>query len=125
MRVPALAVVEDVDVVEYRVCELDSGLPLPAVEYVDLHRGLERMKLHDLRHTAAGLTADSGANVKGVQRMLGHADAAMTLDTYADLRDGHWDAVADRLDQARSKALTDSARTGHGRVLPMRELKSS
>jgi integrase len=37
--------------------------------------------LHDLRHTAASLAISAGANVKAVQRMLGHASAAMTLDT--------------------------------------------
>nr|WP_255455912.1 hypothetical protein [Cryobacterium suzukii] len=41
-----------------------------------------------------------GANVKAVQRMLGNASAAMTLDTYADLFDDDLDAVADRLNQA-------------------------
>lgn len=46
------------------------------------------------RHTAASLAVSSGANVKAVQRMLGHASAAMTLDTYADLFDSELDAVA-------------------------------
>ena len=40
----------------------------------------------ELRHTAASLAVSAGANIKAVQRMLGHASAAMTLDTYADLR---------------------------------------
>ena len=31
---------------------------------------------HELRHTAASLTVSAGANVKAVQRMLGHASAA-------------------------------------------------
>ena len=31
---------------------------------------------HDLRHTAASLAISAGANVKAVQRMLGHAKAA-------------------------------------------------
>ncbi len=55
---------------------------------------------HELRHTAASLAVSSGANVKAVQRMLGHASAALTLDTYADLFDDDLDAVADRLDDA-------------------------
>ncbi|WP_353361250.1 tyrosine-type recombinase/integrase [Mycobacterium sp.] len=42
---------------------------------------------HDLRHTAASLAVSAGANVKAVQKMLGHASAAMTLDIYADLFD--------------------------------------
>lgn len=54
---------------------------------------------HDLRHTAASLAVQAGANVKAVQRMLGHASAAMTLDVYADLFDDDLDAVAVRLDE--------------------------
>ncbi|MBM7805633.1 hypothetical protein JOD57_001470 [Geodermatophilus bullaregiensis] len=38
--------------------------------------------------------------MKAVQRMLGHAPAALTLDTYADLFDDDLNAVADRLDDA-------------------------
>lgn len=53
---------------------------------------------HALRHTAASLAVSAGANVKAVQRMLGHASAAMTLDVYSDLFDDDLDAVAERLD---------------------------
>jgi hypothetical protein len=38
--------------------------------------------------------------VKAVQKMLGHASAAMTLDVDADLFDDDLDAVAVRLDHA-------------------------
>lgn len=62
--------------------------------------GLEPMTLHDLRHTAASLAISSGANVKAVQRMLGHASAAMTLDVYSNLFDDDLDAVANGLDHA-------------------------
>jgi integrase len=55
---------------------------------------------HDLRHTAASLAVSAGANVKAVQRMLGHAKASMTLDVYADLFDDDLDDVAARLDAA-------------------------
>src|SRR4051795_9913630 len=57
---------------------------------------------HELRHTAASLAIKAGANVKAVQRMLGHASAAMTLDRYADLFDDDLDDVADRLDTLRA-----------------------
>jgi len=60
---------------------------------------------HDLRHTAASLAISAGANVKAVQRMLGHASAAMTLDTYADLFDGDLNSVAESLDKAHSEAI--------------------
>jgi integrase len=55
---------------------------------------------HELRHTAASLAVSSGANVKAVQRMLGHASAAMTLDVYSGLFDDDLDGVAERLNQA-------------------------
>jgi integrase len=63
--------------------------------------GLPRLTPHDLRHTAASLAVSAGANVKAVQRMLGHASAAMTLDIYADLFDDDLEAVATALDAAR------------------------
>ena len=61
---------------------------------------------HDLRHTAASLAVSAGANVKAVQRMLGHASAAMTLDQYADLFDTDLDAVALALDDHLRKLVS-------------------
>jgi integrase len=71
--------------------------------------GLDGLVPHELRHTAASLAVSSGANVKAVQRMLGHASAAMTLDTYADLFDEDLDAVAERLDLAARMVRERSA----------------
>jgi hypothetical protein len=59
---------------------------------------------HGLRHTAASLAIGEGANVKLVQRMLGHASAAMTLDAYADLFDSDHGDLADRLDPRSGSA---------------------
>lgn len=64
-----------------------------------------RVTPHDLRHTAAALAVSAGANVKALQRMLGHASAAMTLDVYAGLFDDDLDAVATALDSARTHAV--------------------
>lgn len=41
----------------------------------------------------------AGANVKSLQRMLGHSSAEETLDTYADLFDDDLDSVAAALDR--------------------------
>ncbi|WP_372433876.1 tyrosine-type recombinase/integrase [Micromonospora coerulea] len=73
--------------------------------------GLAGLTPHELRHTAASLAVAEGANVKAVQRMLGHASAAMTLDVYADLFEDDLDQVADRLDRAAGRAAADSVRT--------------
>lgn len=66
-----------------------------------------RVTPHDLRHTAASLAVSAGANVKAVQRMLGHASAAVTLDIYSDLFDDDLDGVSTALDRARSRSLQD------------------
>ena len=58
-----------------------------------------------LRHTTASLAISAGANVKVVQRMLGHATAAMTLDLYGHLLDDDLSGVAD----AMSKAIETTA----------------
>ena len=55
----------------------------------------------------------SGANVKAVQRMLGHASAAMTLDIYADLFDADLDSLAARLDETRAAAKDQIRTSGH------------
>lgn len=62
------------------------------------------MTTHDLRHTAASLAVQSGANVKTIQRMLGHTSAAMTLDVYSDLFDEDLNAVSDRLNRGATFA---------------------
>jgi integrase len=54
--------------------------------------------VHDLRHTGASLAIAAGADMKILQRMLGHASAAPTLDRYGHLLPGQAESVADRLD---------------------------
>ncbi len=77
--------------------------------------GEPRLMPHELRHTAASLAIKAGANVKAVQRILGHASAAMTLDRYADLfDDDDLDDVADRPDALRAASrgrIADLLRT--------------
>lgn len=47
--------------------------------------GCPRVRFHDLRHFYASLLIRHGESVKTVQRNLGHASAAETLDTYSHL----------------------------------------
>lgn len=67
--------------------------------------GVEGLVPHELRHTAASLAIQSGANVKVVQKMLGHKTATLTLDRYGHLFDDELDGLASRLDAGRSAAL--------------------
>ena len=74
--------------------------------------GDDSLRIHDLRHTAASLAVASGANVKAIQQMLGHASAQMTLDRYAGLFDSHLDDVADRMELLVQVEESDSEVTG-------------
>lgn len=71
--------------------------------------GVPTLTCHDLRHTAASIAISSGANVKAVQRMLGHKNAAMTLDTYADLFDTDLDDVATSISSKIAAAKTSNS----------------
>ena len=62
---------------------------------------------HKLRHTAASLAIAAGADVKVLQHMLGHADAAMTLNIYGHLFPDRLDEVADTLDVRRREVLSE------------------
>ncbi len=69
---------------------------LPAVASSPVPDGL---LIHDLRDTAASLAISAGASIKAVQRMLGHASAAMTLDTYGSLFEEDLETLADRMEE--------------------------
>lgn len=51
-------------------------------KFVKRH-GLENVSPHDLRHTAATLALEAGADLKQVQELLGHKDATTTMQFYA------------------------------------------
>lgn len=44
----------------------------------------EAPRFHDLRHTFATMAIGSGVDVKTVSAILGHSNAAMTPNVYAD-----------------------------------------
>jgi integrase len=45
--------------------------------------GLPRVRIHDLRHTAATHLLRRGVHPKVVQELLGHSTISLTLDTYS------------------------------------------
>ena len=62
------------------------------------HPGLDSLRVHDLRHTAASIAISCGANIMAVQRMLGHEKASVTLDVYGHLYTEDLEQLADRID---------------------------
>ena len=77
---------------------------LKAIEAADL----DHLRIHDLRGTAASLMMSSGANIKAVQRHLGHASAAMTL-LCGHLYEDDLDTLSEALD--RRYIAPDTPRT--------------
>ncbi|WP_165777286.1 tyrosine-type recombinase/integrase [Bifidobacterium primatium] len=47
--------------------------------------GVRGLSIHSLRHSYASIAIRNGCDVKTLQNVMGHASAAETLDTYADL----------------------------------------
>jgi len=61
--------------------------------------GVKRVRFHDLRHTYAALMISMGANIKLIQRQMGHASIQTTLDRYGHLLPDVTDGVGERLDE--------------------------
>jgi len=57
-----------------------------------------KMRLHDLRHTYASLARRAGADLRLLQKTMGHASITVTAHVYADHYDDELDVVASALD---------------------------
>ncbi|MFT9536209.1 tyrosine-type recombinase/integrase [Mycobacteroides abscessus subsp. abscessus] len=68
--------------------------------------GRPKLRLHDLRHTYASLARKAGADLRLLQKTMGHASITMTAHIYADLYDDELDAVADALDTLMNSETT-------------------
>ena len=62
--------------------------------------GLAGLTPYGLRHTYAALAIQAGANVKVIQKAMGHSDIRLTLDTYGGLFPDDLDSLAAELDAA-------------------------
>ena len=87
----------------------DSGAPLNPSNI--RNRNLRRLKqnanlpdirFHDLRHTCATLLLSKNVHPKIVQEMLGHANVAITLDTYSHVLPSMGDQAAAAMENALS-----------------------
>jgi integrase len=59
--------------------------------------GIRKIRFHDLRHTFASLMISNGEDIVRVSRMLGHANASITLNVYGHLVPKAHDGSGDRL----------------------------
>ncbi|MGB7142439.1 tyrosine-type recombinase/integrase [Mycobacterium sp.] len=65
------------------------------------------LRVHDLRHTYASLSRRAGADLRLLQKAMGHASITVTAHTYADLFDDELDDIATAFD-----SLDDSFHNG-------------
>lgn len=61
--------------------------------------GLEKIRIHDFRHSCASLLIFSGAKITVVARYLGHSDVAMTLNTYSHLYPSDMEEAIKNIDE--------------------------
>ena len=61
---------------------------------------LPKIRIHDLRHSAATILLALGTHPKLVQEMLGHSTFTLTMNTYSHVLPSLRNEVADRMDQA-------------------------
>jgi integrase len=66
--------------------------------------GLWPLTFHELRHTAAALTINQGADVLQIQRRLGHDDVRTTLNLYGHLFPNREDDLNDALERVFTEA---------------------
>lgn len=92
---------EDMDL----VFATPTGGPLNATSTVTkafqralIRAELPRIRLHDLRHTAATLLLAEGENPKVVQEILGHGTIVLTLDTYSHVTPMMHDQAAEKME---------------------------
>jgi integrase len=65
---------------------------------------LERITLHECRHTFASLMIAAGVNAKALSVYMGHANIGITMDRYGHLMPGNEDEAAELLDAYLTRA---------------------
>jgi hypothetical protein len=78
----------------------------PAVRRAGLD---SRLRMYDLRHSAASLALRADPNVLTVAKLLGHAKPSITLNTYAGLFGDELEALAKVMDRAHAERGPDVA----------------
>lgn len=66
---------------------------------------LAPLTIHELRHTYASLARKSGADLRYVQKTMGHSTPTVTANIYSDLYADELDQVATNLDQLHATEI--------------------
>jgi integrase len=77
---------------------------------------LERITLHECRHTFASLMIAAGVNAKALSAYMGHANISITMDRYGHLMPGNEREAAVMLDAYLGRNAPVSRQNGNGHV---------
>ncbi len=97
------------------IIALPDGSPWPpdglTAAYTDFAAkiGMKGVRFHDLRHSHASQLLRQGVPVKTVQERLGHANASVTLNTYAHILAGDDQHAVNILEQRLRSAIEKHA----------------
>lgn len=74
------------------ICTKENGEQITTDSYKYLSRVVNyelgiKFSMHSLRHTHATMLLEQGANIKDIQRRLGHSKLSTTMDTYSHVTD--------------------------------------
>ncbi len=94
-----------------------AGLPVP-----NKQAGVQGVRFHDLRHTAATLMLQQGIHPKVVQERLGHAQISLTLDTYSHVVPSMQKEAAEKIDAVITTAIASAKvpKPAGPKVVPLR-----
>ncbi len=70
--------------------------------------GCKKIRFHDLRHTFATLSLESGMDVKTLSAMLGHVSAATTLDIYTHVTGDMQSEAAAKIDRGLGNEVREN-----------------
>jgi integrase len=85
---------------------LDERSVLRRFQGILARAGLPKMRVHDLRHSAAALLLAQGLGAKAVAELLGHSAVSFTLQTYGHLMEEAKQQTADAMDRVLNPVAT-------------------
>ena len=79
---------------------LDASNVTKAFHELLARAGLPRIRIHDLRHTAATLLLAQGVSPRVIMEVLGHSQISLTMDTYSHVLPALQREAAEQMDKA-------------------------
>jgi integrase len=100
-------------------CNRHGGFLDPDILLDQFHKllddaGLPRMRLHDLRHSAATILMAMKVPTKVIQELLGHSSVTITLNVYGHVLSSMQDEAVDQMERLFGTPENDGEKSGQG-----------